>query len=51
MTALVLGEPNLQIEGPLTLSSGTWMCSMGDIHANNTGYGELAEAFVAELED
>ena len=29
----------------------TWMCSMGDIHANDTGYGEIAEAFLAVLDD
>ena len=29
----------------------TWMCSMGDIHASNTGYGEIAEAFLAVLDD
>ncbi len=46
----------------VTLSSGTpvnvvrtcawtWMCSVGDIHANTDGYGVMAEAFLAELDD
>ena len=29
----------------------TWMCSVGDIHPNTDGYGVLAEAFLAELDD
>ena len=29
----------------------TWMCSAEDIHANTKGYGVIAEAFVAELDD
>jgi len=29
----------------------TWMCSVGDIHANTDGYGVMAEAFLAELDD
>src|SRR5262245_27525597 len=29
----------------------TWMCSVGDIHANTDGYGVMAEAFRAELDD
>jgi lysophospholipase L1-like esterase len=29
----------------------TWMCSVGDIHPNTEGYGVMAEAFVAELDD
>ena len=29
----------------------TWMCSAQDIHANTDGYGVMAEAFLAELDD
>jgi lysophospholipase L1-like esterase len=29
----------------------TWMCSVGDIHPNTDGYGVMAEAFLAELDD
>jgi lysophospholipase L1-like esterase len=29
----------------------TWMCSAQDIHANTDGYGVIAGAFLAELED
>ena len=29
----------------------TWMCSAEDIHANTDGYGVMAEAFLAELDD
>ena len=29
----------------------TWMCSAGDIHANTVGYGVMAQAFLAELDD
>ena len=29
----------------------TWMCSVGDIHANTDGYGVMAEAFRAQLDD
>jgi lysophospholipase L1-like esterase len=29
----------------------TWMCSVEDIHANTDGYGVMAGAFLAELDD
>ncbi len=29
----------------------TWMCSAEDIHANKDGYGVIADAFLAELDD
>jgi lysophospholipase L1-like esterase len=29
----------------------TWMCSVGDIHANTAGYGVIADAFLTELDD
>ncbi len=29
----------------------TWICSAQDIHANTDGYGVIAEAFRAELDD
>jgi hypothetical protein len=29
----------------------TWICAAQDIHANTDGYGVMAEAFLAELDD
>jgi len=31
------------------ICADTWMCALGDIHANATGYGLIADAFAAEL--
>ena len=47
---------NVTLSGgtPVTVVSAcawTWMCSVGDIHANTDGYGVIAEAFLAELDD
>jgi lysophospholipase L1-like esterase len=32
-----------------TICAWTWMCRLGDIHANDTGYGVMAAAVVARL--
>ena len=35
----------------LRICQWTWMCTLGDIHTNDTGYAVLADAVVAALED
>lgn len=47
MSGLVDGTP----VNVLRACAWTWMCSAQDIHANSDGYGLIAEAFLAELED
>ena len=52
-SAFSLTELTIQPSGlPLNVQrvcAWTWMCAVGDIHANSDGYGEIAQAFAAEV--
>jgi len=42
------GTPSLQL-AQATICQNTWMCSIGNIHPNDSGYLLYADAFIAEL--